>query len=792
MCNRKLCGYDVNGWRDGVARNWVARPGDEEEIGVLRIVEGAVLPEVVHVGTDPDSRWIGGAQADLAPHGRGGGWGRIGAPELRKTVWSMIHDQTTSPDMFAAAFTGLAQGASHSVVAIDDTERTTESMQERLFAALSTARAGKSLLVWRSVLSVLHALDAETLKGAARDGARLGIIGHVADGFSVQILRMRVERHGSEQHLAPERRQVGQLVSSSFGYEGLVRAATAQIMALAPDSRADHFRSARAIGRLAFGLKVAPEPLRRPNGDWDILDPPDELAFPQSDLDQSLSVPLQDCDMILFESLTEGAVRRMLLKHLRAALAKPLTALPATAVAKGALVAAKRYATGKTVYFDFLPRIATIIQGAEGAVSHDLIDDAETLPAGSLYRSPQPARLALAAGQDRFQVYLRKETHKEPRKAVVEVGAQSQKMAPVDLWVEQVPAAGRARILIQAPTLSRQFTVDWEAAEVQDRTWEEILADLATPPPTIPQRLVLPCGMGAWHDSTRGPGLLALLEDNVGRSAPDWDALAAKLAARPLGEYCISSDGTVPAEVPAEALDQLADLTARAVTALSRMIRGTLPADTGPLRFLTWQFRRCPVDLAVMLLDAWKIRTAGGAHPFATSPAAWILIRQGLGRIVSDPEHERQAIDLLQQMPLQSWSWREETAAAAFLLSRSDDCPMLLDRDAVERLGRRTIEEFDANLGTEYTKFQYAPFLLVGLLRWRLKSPRALVEGSDRLADQLSEAVKRVINDMDRRAGRTHKMRRIADRWLPLLSDVLHELRGTGKNPDLLSAIYDG
>lgn len=469
-----------------------------------------------------------------------------------------------------------------------------------------------------------------------------------------------------------------------------------------------------------------------------------------------------------------------------------LTALPATAVAKGALIAAERHAAGRTVYFDFLPRIATIVQGQDGAMSYDLIDAAETLPAGSVYRSPRPARFALEAGKDRFQVYLRKETHHAPRKAVIEVGTQSQQAAPVDLWVEQMPAAGRAKILMQAPTLSRQFTVDWDAAEVQDRTWQDILDDLATPPPSIPQRLVLRCGIRAWQDSPKGPGLLTLLQDNVRRTAPDWDDLAKKLMARPFGEYCISSDGSVPLGVPGEALEQLSDLTDRALKALQHMERGNLPADTAPLRFLTWQFRRCPAPVVSMLLEAWKARAAGRTHPFATAPVAWVLIRQGLGRIVSEPEQEEQAMGLLLQFPTESWSWREETAAAAFLLSRSDSCPTFLDRDAVSRLGQRVIRELDDSVGSEFTTFHYAPFLLVGLLRWRLKEARVLVEGMDPLASQLAEAVRRVQADMTRRARRAQKLQKVADRWLPLLSETLDELRGSGGNPDLLSAIYDG
>ncbi len=791
MGNRKLCGFDVNGWRDGVARNWVARPGDEEEIGVVRVVEGAVLSEVVRVGSGRDSRWIGGSQADLAPHGRGGGWGATGQTERRLAVSSLIQTDSAAPAILAAAFSGLAQGASHSVAAIEDSDRTTEPMQERLFAALASARAGKSLLVWRSVLSVLQALEDEALKGAVRDGAIIGVVGHVDAGFSVQTLRIRAESRGGDLLLAPERRQVGRLVASSLGYEGLVSTAMEQVMAFAPDSRSDHFRSARSIGRLAFGLPTAPEPLRRANGDWDILVPPQDLDLLPLDADDALQSALPACDIVLFESLTEGQARRAVLGHVRSVLSDQVTALPATAVAKGALIAAERHAAGRPVYFDFLPRIATIVQGQDGAMSYDLIDAGETLPAGSVYRSPRPARFALEAGKERFRVYLRKETHQAPRKAEIEVGMQSQRAAPVDMWVEQMPAAGRAKILMQAPTLSRQFTVDWDTAEVLDSTWEDLLSDLGTPPPTIPKRLVLPCGLIAWNDSPRGPGLITLLAQNARKARPDWEELATKLSARPQGQYCISSDGQVPPDAPVDAVEQLDDLTQRAMFIAQRMADGAMATDTTPLRFLTWQFRRCPREVASLLLDAWDARSHGRTHPFATSPQAWILIRQGLGRIVRGRDHESAALASLLRTPATAWAWREETAAAAFLLSRSDDCPPMLERADVDRLGARVIAEFDENHGSEYTRFNYAPFLLVGLLRWRMKSARALVAGHDPLADAFVRAVERAADDMTRRARRQSKLQQVAARWLPILSATLDELRGSGQNPDLLAAIYD-
>jgi hypothetical protein len=50
MTDRKFCGFDVNGWRDFVARNWRSTPGEEEEIGPIEVVPSGPLTSVVNVG----------------------------------------------------------------------------------------------------------------------------------------------------------------------------------------------------------------------------------------------------------------------------------------------------------------------------------------------------------------------------------------------------------------------------------------------------------------------------------------------------------------------------------------------------------------------------------------------------------------------------------------------------------------------------------------------------------------------------------------------------------------------
>jgi hypothetical protein len=468
----------------------------------------------------------------------------------------------------------------------------------------------------------------------------------------------------------------------------------------------------------------------------------------------------------------------------------PLISLAPDTVARGGLIAAERHAAGQTVYFDFLPKIATIVQARQGPINFDLIGAAETLPAGSMYRSPSPARLALQPGQETLHVFLKKETHTQPRKAIVAVGAPPRQAAPIDLWVEQVPAAGRARILMHAPSLARHYSVDWDGAEVLDLSWEQLLSSLASPPPSVPTRLVLPCGLQAWQMSAQGGGLIDLLASSAEANNPDWRAMASRLSTRTLGQYCISSDGALPIGISDTAVSHLDALTDRATAELHDMVRGSAPANSALLRFLTWQFRRCPKSVADLLLDAWEARAKGLAHPLATSPQGWILIRQGLGRIVSDPAQEARAIALLMRVPIKSWSWREETAAAAFLLSRSDQCAAILQRPDIENMGARVIQEFVASIGTDYTRFQYAPFLLVGLLRWRLVSQYALVVGMDTLADDMARVVAEVFEDMTQRRWRSKQMELRAQHWLPILRQTLDELRGAGGNPNLLADIF--
>lgn len=464
--------------------------------------------------------------------------------------------------------------------------------------------------------------------------------------------------------------------------------------------------------------------------------------------------------------------------------------LPATAVASGALVAAGRAARGESIYFDFLPRLSTIVFAATGPTSFDLVRPDETLEAGRTYRSPEPASLAIPAGQKTVSVFLRKEAAEHPRKATVSLGEPLHDQSRVSLWVEQKPAAGRARIFMEARDLGRNFVVDWNEAQDDARTWSEIIDSLA-PRASIPNRLVLHCAHSTWQASMLAWDLKELDGRRAALSAKDWKNLSAKLQRKINNCQCISSDGELPPEIDRTDIDRLDRVTEAALEFNRARLRGEATDDriyNEPLQFLTWQFRRCPPEVADWLLEC--IEKKGQLHPFTRHGQSWKLVFQGLGRIISDEAREKRAVALLLSSRIEDWDWDRQSACMAFLLSCSATAPLLLGRGDVERLVQRTIADFRLNLGTAYTKFNYAPFLLAGLLRWRLKEPMALVAGIDPLAADLLSIVEETEKDLKGRRHPEPALRKRRDKYLPILADLKAELIGEGANPDLLLDIY--
>ena len=773
---KRLVGFDLNGWRDQAMRNWIEKPGEGETFNEGTLISAGIGGIVVTLGDGARAgEHVGGAQARLAPHGRGGGWGEIGSDARRERVSDLLSNPQQNIRALAAALSGLARESAVGVMSIADTGADTEHAQEALLDAMRHAKIRRRLLVWRPVLAVLASLDLDIMQTVKT----VGIVSHDGSGFATQKL---IVRRGAI--TAPERRETGRIHPCDLGLSGLHASAVAAMQgALLVGVGTEHLTQSETLMRLALGAPTRLEPVRRSGESWHVIDPPKGLVLDRLVPPPTISDHLTDCDLILFETPTTGAVRSALAKLWIDFFVCPVRTLANDAVACGALIAAKRLSEGAPVYFDFLPQISTIIQGRDGARTFDLIPKDETLPAGMVYRSRVPARFGLQPMQDSISVYLRKETEAVPRLALVPLAASVSRTTPVDLQVEQTPASGRARLTLTSEAFSSPIVVDWDAAERQTKSWETIIKELERPRPTIPNRLVLPCGMEVWEGPANRRGLSEVLAANLCRREVDWEALATLAASRPNGKYAVSSDGDVPSGLSLgdEAmLDQMIDLAVRKIHACV----GSLPApENKALNFLTWMFRRYPSSLIAPMIDA--LDPDDGTPRFFRHQSR-TLVYQGLGRIARTSDEVRKIFDHLFSIPTDLWK-KDQTACAAFLLSRTDDAPPLLLRSEVDRIGLIVSRQLSAAVGGGYTaSFIYAPILLVGLLRWRLVDPWSLVAGRDPTANTMLESLDAVIADL---AVQSLRIPRLAKHY-ELLVQSRQELNGKGGNSDLLMDLY--
>lgn len=791
MKKPKICGYDLNGIRDCAAKNWHYSAQGEEVIGDISVTGSIIAPDVVRVGIGGRSKWIGGSQAQLAPHGRGGGWGVVGAVERRISVLELLHKEASERECLGAALSGHTSGAKFCAVSLDEDHSFTEDLQDRLITAISKEKLGRSLLVWRSVLVILGLLTNQNKELTFVDKQTVGVLTHARSGITVQKLEIRSYQTGSGKIYAPERQQAAKIIQTSFGYDTLISNAKVNFLSDIEHSQGVDTVLRRAIYELALNGISSEALSRNSRGNFNFIKEKKLLLEFKGDDFSDLGSALIDCDCVVFETLSAGPIKLALAQRLAKIFGSKLTVADEDIVARGALEAARRYAKGEPVYFDFLPAISTIVLGDEGAKSFDLVRPDEILQAGRIYRSPEPAKFAVQPGQSEISIYLKKEMMPSPRKANVSLGNKVQDRFPVELSVEQAPSAGRAKIFIYAPMLARQFLVDWEGAEELDKSWDELISDLSQGNPSIPKRLILPCTKSLWDGQDGTPGLTELISQEKSRHQPDWELLTKQLSSRFEGAYCVSSDGEIPNEITGQSRDGLDELTIRAWEHAYKRLDGRSAESNGTLKFLTWQFRRAPEGVASKLIEVISERNASGQHPVVSHAASWVLFYQGLGRTCLKHDDEERAIKVLMASNLSTWNWRNETAAMAFLLSRSDTAPLNLSQRDIERLAERIIQEFSAEIGGNYTKFNYAPFLLGGLIRTRLKDRHALTIGFDPVAEQLAIAITRTRKDLQRLARKGWKEKIKADKYSQLLENLSDELMGETSNPNLLVDLYN-
>ena len=773
---KKLSGIDLNGIQDFVARNWVKdSTGDDVLEDYTNI--GASQSSVVSIRTSTGTDYIGGIQAELAPHGRGAGYGQaIGNPEFRTLLRDIIKSSEPNMAKLKAAILGVTPVSDYAICSIPDSHSTTEAYQEALVMALRQGKFKNPLLVWRSVLSCLSLVEAEI----ANVPCKIGIINHANSGFEIQTLELKSYKHPSGTVLIPERKKMGVICTHAAGYDSLFRIALELLESINTD-RFLNVEQSKNIAALALGRSVKSELLRSRNGLWKELTPPANLNIPDilfEDDQKSIFDQVLGCDFIVFETLTEGRLRSRLHSVLEDLLGRDLILLSDDGIAKAALFAANRYASDIPIYFDYLPQISTIVQSGLEPANFDLIDQSETLIAGTVYRSKKPAILGTQAGQREIEIYLKKEGERYPRRAKIELPVVATSTHAVSVYVEQTPAQGRAAIQINAVDVGLSQTIDFQAAEISEFTWDELLKNITVGSVPIPERIIIPADIDKWVDSDE-EGLVTLLNREVDTECPNWKRLSGKM-----DYYAVSSDGDLPKSIDSNTEEKLTKLTDFALEKFKERLSGRTQGDNLPLRFMTWQFKRCPQEVCQGLIDLWEHYGEDNfRHPLILNFRSWILIFQGVGRAVFDPELEKRALSELLSRNVRLWHWEAQTACASFLVSRSKSAHKLLDETMVTALLDRVKIEFSNNLRTNYREFRYAPFLLAGLLRYREVNPQFLVLGSDPRAEEFIKLIELTLNDINKSRSVKFYDRNKFNYWL---AEIVKFVTCEGGNPKLL------
>ena len=796
---KKLLGLDINGWRDFVIQVPRQNHSLQDEKENPQIIDCGVDSAIIRGshGNQGRGEFIVGGQTVIAPHGKGKGWGDIGNPDNRILVRNLLHtlDKDQSNQYPLSKLIGhYGSNYDFGVFSIDDVPQSTENFRGCILSIMSGAKIGKPLLVWRPILAVLYAIQ----KGIINDSHKnIGVVCHTPQGFSIQKLTILDEKFQGMKILIPKRNFNGHLVKSPLGYNCLRKKAEAVIENLQTGN--SHLaETLKSTSKLLLGINSQPEFFRLPNGSWDSITPPTELPLPE--IEKFDSYILQDVDLVIFETLTEGKIRKKIESHVKESVLNPnVKVLSKTAIVEGALEAARRLSKDNDIpiYYDFLPQIETIVldENEQEVKGEKLIDvSVSGLPAGNVYHSAKPLMLGIRSGQEKIEIYFRKELSKEretdenydsPRKSEIDFPPSNENVV-VKVRAEQVPASGRAKIVLESTALFGQKIVDWDNAEILDLKWEEIIEKMNNGSPTIPDRLVLEATKDLWDDEFNQRGLRSLMERENQSQNPNWKIIANKLSYRINNQYCISSDGEFPSEIHENDKVLFKEMQDKALEITIDRARGNkVLNDNNALRFLTWTFLKCNNEVIPELLQALQAPIMG--HPFVWHHGCRKLIFHSLGRTLDQKEDIKIVFKHLLNIPPQNWNSTHHVACAAFLLSRRDTALEVLDRKHVEKLaeiGAMLLR--NASMNARFSqKILYPPYLMMGLLRMRKMDIGSLIyregyEDNDPVAKIMFEAIEFALPKLELEATNRPNLLNL----VIVLKECLKCLEGRGR-PDI-------
>jgi hypothetical protein len=798
---RRVLGLDLNGWRDFAARDWSVGIEEEQSSAPVRYLDGGIASAVVDFG---DNQCVSGPQAILSPIGRGGGWGDIGNPTLRRDIadlWLALLSRDVGgafDRQMRAAVDALSVSADDIVLTVPDRTDFDDERQQILLDTLSGRRRKPVRLLWRSVAMALSAIQQGLLPRQV-EGLKILCVQHAAEGLEVQTLRLRrLVDHGGV--FAPERAGPGAILAPAVGLQRLLDVARHQFSDRNPHLENENHEPSRLPMRMLLeGVKPdESEILRLANGRWVKAGAPEARTVEAFDLRKCFGD--RECEVVLITTPLVDPWRGALLRAVRTAIGgAPLVEMPATANALGALAAGRRIEKGIPHYLDRLEQVSLIIMRDMEPVLEDLVPAEATAPANREYVSHPITNLSWPAGARSVDFYLRK--GQEFRKWRTPDQSPPSERKRLEMRLRQTAAQGRAKLSATSADWdalrNNPIYLDWSTLSVDPRAFEEI-ADELRPKPVVPSRVTAKTHSETWRAPINGETLAEV----VGRFSHLDDSSIRKLqlamrrkypvrkdlidGAQAFGQFvylhALDYDGAVAAGVDAPLVAKL-DLVLSTIADRLRKAavsgRWVLTSND-PLRAATWAFGRCPETLQDQMFEALKAHFQIKSHPLLVPRQSAMVLIHGLGRTVTDWTRLGQLLDLLTENLVRP----HVIAALSMILSRPMATPTALDENRVTRIARSLAKllnelflrrSFSVNL-------KYALLAVGGLLRYREIVPFSLVSAKSADAVLLIQALRPILDALQAPSIAVSGLHYKVD----LLREYIAALEGTGGKASLL------
>lgn len=608
--NRRIAGLALDGRHDLAAVDW-----DEEGAAQVRVVQGGTLSNVI---TTLDDRLIGGPQAALAPHGRGGGWGPdVGAATRRRPLATAVdaNGHGAHAADLAAAIDALARGAQEVILAVPDLPGFDEVAQGTMIAAARKSSARSVRLLWRPVAAMLSLIHDRRLS-TGHLGQRFRFLIHSAHGIEDQTLTLR-EDPDTPGHVAPQRDGPGRIWAAGLGLDALF-------------ARADrHVRSSNRVpweqlepSRLGPRLVVGQahpsdmEVLRHNFGRWEVVAAPklhvgDLLTVTQP----NIPAPNTPCERTFFFTPLQSA----LAADLATFLGVDASLETDDHIARGCLHAGRLIELGLPHYFDRLEAISIAVLREREPSFVPLIPEGHLVAANREYVSEDLRDFVWPRNKSETDFYILK-GKAEVREWTVRKDSAPQTDVPIRMRIRQTPGQSWAVLDITATDwdlLARApEKLDWEGLTPTDMSPEQLLDLLRTPPPSIPERLVEPAHQALWTGADwAGDDRAARLASDAAWTgqvdAASWAKVLSRSQRHPVNGISyrrVTTDGALPDGLP-ELMRNGFEVMLKTLS--DRLLHGPPSRDNHALRALTWSFAACPAEVQDATLDALEADRRG-------------------------------------------------------------------------------------------------------------------------------------------------------------------------------------